>query len=199
MFKSEQNWLLPLFLFLLLVGMGFALYPHKPVWYDQIEDFQISSIEATELAGWIIEGRNDFLVFSLDTAAQTNNIPGLVPIKDLNQLETELKAKPNYKKWVMLTGPGGIPPQMAAQLTQDRKRRVMLVEGGGAAWQEQISAEAVDWSRFDLRQTAPLPGVRPFFHRSAEPNQKQQSYIAPKATAPPFLQAAPKKVALEGC
>lgn len=199
MFKSEQNWLLPLFFVLLLVGMGFVLVPHKPVWYQGIEDYQISSVEPTELAGWIIEGRNDFLVFSVDTAAQTENIPGLVQIKGLDQLEAELALKPNYKMWVLLTGPGGIPPQMAARLTQDWKRRVLLVEGGGAAWQEQISAEAVDWGRYDLRQTARLKAVRPFFHRSAEPNQKQQSYIAPKTTAPPFLLAAPKRVAQEGC
>jgi len=199
MLKQEYSWLLPLLAFLGVIAIAITNYPKKTVWYQDIEDYQISSISVTELASWIIEGRNDFLVFSVDTGAVTSNIPNLVTLTDLDQLEALIKEKPNYKKWILLTGPSGIPNDMAARLTQDWKRRVMQVKGGGAAWQEQVSGEEVDWGKLSPFEAQRLREIRPFFHHKSSAGAKQQIYIAPKAAPLPFLQAAEEEAVEEGC
>ena len=197
--QSEQNWVLPLLAVLMLVAIGVTNIPKKTTWYQDIEDYQISAIPPTELASWIIEGRNDFLVFSIDTDATTSNIPGLIKLTSLEQVRELVATKPNYKKWILLTGPSGVPDPMAAILTQDWNRRVILVKGGGAAWQEQISNKEVDYSKLGASEAQAVQDVRPFFHHSTDPSAKQKAYIAPKAAPLPFLQQVEEEVVEEGC
>jgi len=199
MFEKEYRWLLPVMVFLMLVAILAARWPQKQVWYQDIEDHQISSIEVTKLASWIVEGRNDFLVFSIGTAAVTNNIPNLVSLKDEAQLLELIKTKPNYKKWIILTGPSGIPAEVSGVLTQDWKRRVIQVEGGGAAWQAQISDKEIEWQKFSNEKAQRLRELRPFFHPTGQGSVKQKAYIAPKLIPLPFLRPAADEEVEEGC
>ncbi len=197
--KSEQNWVLPAIALFMLVAIGITNIPKQETWYQDIEDYQISSITPAELGSWIIEGRNDFLVFSIDTEATTSNIPGIVKLTSMEQVKELVATKPNYKKWILLTGPSGVPPEMAAILTQDWERRVILVKGGGAAWQEQISTTEVNYSNLTAKEAQDVKDVRSFFHKTTDPNAKQQIYIAPKAAPLPFLEKVEEEVVEEGC
>jgi len=198
MFEKDYRWVLPVFGFLMLVAILIAKWPQKQVWYQEIEDHQISSVAVSELASWIIEGRNDFLVFSVGTAANTQNIPNLIEIKDQEQLLELTKTQPNYKKWILLTGPSGIPQEMSALLTKDWKRRVIQVQGGGTAWQAQISEPEVDWEKYSTQEIQRLRELRPFFHPKSAGSAQQKAYVAPKRMPLPFLKPM-EPVEEEGC
>lgn len=195
----DYKWVLPA-VFLLFLGMvGFTNLERERPWYDAVQDYQISSVEPAELARWVIEGRNDFVVVVLGADTQINTLPGLATAHTPQELARLLEEKPAYKTWVLLSAEGGpIPAQMAALATEDPERRVVRLNGGAPAWQEQIAAEELDWSQYSAQQTEDLKEVRAFFHQTAgQPEQEQ--YIAPEPVEMPFLKELPPPPKIEGC
>ena len=177
---------------LALIGIGYTVHkPKAPRWYDSVQDFQISSIPVTELAGWIIEGKNDYLpIYCSDVdTTKIDTIPGLIALNQNTDFQKKVSELPDYKKWILITPDGRLPPpEAAAILTGEKERRVIVLEGGAQEWSDKIANASI--SDLDLSRTERnrLNHVRTFFHKGSEDDQDR--YIAKPITMPPLLNEA---------
>ncbi|MBF0351890.1 MAG: hypothetical protein HQM11_12725 [SAR324 cluster bacterium] len=199
---KDQKWVLIGFGIAVLALLVLTNLPQTARWYDNVEDYQISEISIEEMAGWVIEGRNDFLPVLLQSYSgqKVDNIPGVLLIPTENLTE-EIKQIPYYKKWVIITVDGTLENKYASVLTNDWRRRIILLKGGLQAWDQKITSKTPDWQSMDMKEIDALNNVRPFFQKTylnADAEREQQNrYVAPPVAMPPLLQKKPEKY--EGC
>ncbi len=211
----DQKWVMPVFLIGFLVLVGLTNLPASSAWYDSVEDYQIREVEATEMAGWIIEGRNHFVPVLLqegDEKPILDNVPGLIHLKMDDTLEQQIQEIPNYKKWVIITLDGTLSNPIAAILTKDWRRRIVLLKGGAKEWNTKITANTIDGILLSPEEEIALNNVRSFFQGANEPviaepesedllccvEPNQDRYIAPAVTEPPLLEEEEEEEE-EGC
>ena len=196
----DEIWVVPL-LAITFIGLVAGTHFLQPkTWYDSIEDYQISSVSVAELAGWIIEGRNDFLPIYCHNVEKEmiDNIPGLVSLKQDQTFREKVDGLPSYKKWILITPEGGLPPgEAAAYLTQDRVRRVIVLEGGARAWEEKITQGSIADLQVNREEREALGNVRTFFH--GETLEEPVRFIAKPITKPPLLEEEEEEEEEEGC
>ena len=65
MFDRDYRWVLPLLGILMLLLILVTQWPRAGTWCENEKQVEISSIRVTQLANWIIEGRNDFVTVTL--------------------------------------------------------------------------------------------------------------------------------------
>ncbi|MBF0286800.1 MAG: hypothetical protein HQM14_03205 [SAR324 cluster bacterium] len=211
----DQKWVLPLFIAGFLVLIGLTNLPASSYWYDSVEDYQINKMEVTELADWIIQGSNRFVPVLLqekDDQTLLDNIPGVIQLHIDSSLEQKIKEIPSYKTWVIITKDGTLSNPVAAVLTKDWQRRVVLLKGGAKEWNTKITAKTIDGILLSPEEQTALNNVRSFFQGSSEPvlteseeqdllccnEPSQERYVAPAVAEPPLLEEEEEEEE-EGC
>lgn len=193
----DQKWVIPTLFVLFLVFVGITNRPIPITWYDSVEDYQITTIEVEDFAGWIIQGRNDFIpiLLQLEESETLDNIPGLRIFDEDLLLDEKVSQLATYKALILITPDGTLSSDAAAIVTKDWQRRAILLKGGLQAWNTKISATSLQGASLSSVEIQRLQQVRPFFHHSdfveetptSEP-PTQERYIAPIDVAPPHLE-----------
>ncbi len=205
-FDRDYRWVLPMLCGVMLAMIIVFNWPRAGTWYDQQDRVRVSLLKVTELAGWIIEGRNDFIPVLLQSPAEPgiDNIPGLVVLDPSGDLAGAVSKFPVYKQLVAIPPDASLQPAVAAALVQNEKRRVILLAGGAAAWRAMISSEQLDEHGLADSELKALRNVRPFFHPELQETSSagaasQQHYVAPQAEPPPMLEDVEEEEEEEGC
>ena len=206
MFDRDYRWVLPLLGILMLLLILVTHWPRAGTWYENEKQVEISSIKVTELATWIIEGRNDFVPVMLQSEADPGlqNIPGLVSIDPFDDPQRDVEKLPIYKQILILTPSGSLDPGLAIQLVSNEKRRVIQVEGGVRAWKNMINAEDIQNLSLTKEEQDALARIRPFFHPELYQTigtlgEPKEEYVAPVSASPPLLEEEEEEEEEEGC
>ena len=206
MFDRDYRWVLPLLGILMLLLILVTHWPRAGTWYENEKQVEISSIRVTELATWIIEGRNDFVTVMLQAEVDPGlqNIPGLVFIDPFDDPQRDVEQLPIYKQMLILTPSGSLDPGLALQLVSNEKRRVIQVEGGAAAWKTLITAKDISDIPMTGDEQDALARIRPFFHPELLQSigtlgEPKEEFVAPVSASPPLLEEEEEEEEEEGC
>lgn len=97
----------------------------------------------TVIADWLIEGRNDFMLFDVrsEAAFEAGHLPGAVHADPAElQQPGVVRALPDYKKLVFYGADNGVSAETLAPLFR-AGLHVMVIEGGYAGWERAVLAK----------------------------------------------------------
>jgi rhodanese-related sulfurtransferase len=114
------------------------------------------------IADWIIQGRNDFMLFDLRSPAQfaQGHLPNAVAVDPARLRERGIvRALPDYKKLVFYAQDDAPAAELLAPLFE-RGLHVMILQGGYAGWERTVLAKP---ARLDSPEAAKRDAVARFF------------------------------------
>ncbi|MCP4294752.1 MAG: hypothetical protein GY786_04015 [Proteobacteria bacterium] len=200
---TDKKFVVPI-VFLLMVGIIIWNSTGSSLpWYENEKDYQISEIKVTDLAGWIIQSRNDFVPVFInnDDNHVIDDIPSIVSLNSDQNLEEQIRNIPDYKKWILITADGSLSDDIAEVLTKDWKHQIVLLHGGMKNWKDKITAPSIRDLELARMERVQLNNVRPFFqntYHSSPKGQLLERFTATPVTAPPLL-AEEEEEEEEGC
>ncbi|HKI99482.1 MAG TPA: rhodanese-like domain-containing protein [bacterium] len=126
---------------LLIVALSLAACSREPV--NLAGRMNAALTPPRVIADWIIEGRNDFMLFDLRSPADfaKGHLPNAVQV-DAAKLRDRgvVRALPDYKKLVFY-GNGEQPSAEVLEPLFARGLHVMILEGGYGGWQRAVLTE----------------------------------------------------------
>ena len=187
---------MPLLLSLLFLSACFGEAP------DLDHRLRTALTSPATVGDWMIQGRNDFMVFDLRGEAdfKMGHLPGAVRLEPARLAEPDtLRAFPDYKKLVFYNRSGEIPaeelrPLLAQGLT------VLVVRGGYQGWERDVLSDpGVAMGEEDAKRVA----VSRYFRGEAVAGAPQPlkdipagKYIRPAELSPVEEEDVPEE---EGC
>lgn len=198
---DDKKWVIPIVFLVSLLVIGFTHIPSAAPWYQQIEDHQVKEVTVTEMANWIVQGRNDFLPVQILTDGEEPiaNIDGLLSATNQEELDALIAKQPTYKTWVLITENGDLSSEAASKLTGNWERKVTLLTGGSIAWADLITADQAitgDMNQFEVEK---LGHVRPYFHQDTDEDKGDTQFFSPGVAKPPMLKEIEEEELEEGC
>ena len=163
----DQKWVVPILFVTVVSFIAVTAMSVGTTWYEN-EKTQLGSVSASELGGWMIQGKNDYAtVFIAREVKKIDKINGLVCIIEETGFEKELAKLPGYKKWIVITPDGNISQSTIDALVEATSGTVLLLNGGQQAWEEKILAPSIENLSLESAEEVALGNVRPFFQETA--------------------------------
>ena len=198
--RTAPNRLLTLLLATVLAWPLLAACSREPTGLDS--RIRAAVTPPPVIADWIIQGRNDFMVFDLrselDFAA--GHLPNAVRVDPRTLSDPGVvRALPDYKKLVFYNGENAVSGELLGVLFE-RGLHVMILQGGYAGWQRTVLGKP---AQVVTREDAKRDAVAKYFRGESamgtpEPLKKISAdrYLRPPRV--PAAQPAPTYQA-EGC